>query len=369
MLGYIDNFDFKEMEAMKYFAPPANQDPKQARQEAMNKVFSGEWYGARKMDGAFFKFVKDEDGNKMLLSRSRSTVTKEFPDKIEWIPHLEEVFSILPKGTCVLGEIFFPTHEGSSEVTKIMGCKKEKAIERQKNDKLHFYIFDVLAYDGNSLMEERFIDRIEYLKDITHRLNEIKNPYVHVAKYYNGQKLWARIEEILANGGEGAVITHQDAKYSPKSRSKKLTLKIKKEISNNMDMFVINSIPATRLSGTTAPETWNFWENVKTGEKIKGNMSQEYLKGKSYEPVTKAYFYDWPGSLIFGVMREGRITPVCSISGLPEEVLSNYENYKGKVAEISAMEVLSTGGLRHPRLIQWRPDKNPEDCKWEDIFE
>ena len=58
-------------------------------------------------------------------------------------------FEALPNGTCLLGEIYFPKNEGSSNVTTIMGCTQDKALRRQENgEKLHYYVFDVLAYNN-----------------------------------------------------------------------------------------------------------------------------------------------------------------------------------------------------------------------------
>ena len=55
---------------------------------------------------------------------------------------------------------------------------------------------------------------------------------------------------------------------------------------------------------------------------------------------------------------------------MEDEVLMNWKNYIGKVAEIVAMEIMDTEqkGLRHPRFLNWRPDKDPKDCQYEDIF-
>ena len=144
-LGLIDGIDFQELESEKYWSFPKSYK-KDSKAETRNMIFSGDYLGTRKMDGAYYRFVKDMDGNMVLQGRSRS-VSGEFLNKIDWIPHLHNFFNSLPNGTCLLGELYFPTHEGSSEVTKIIGCKTPKAIERQANDKLHYYIFDVWAFD------------------------------------------------------------------------------------------------------------------------------------------------------------------------------------------------------------------------------
>ena len=363
MFGYIDNYNFKELEPMRYYSHPKSYkgDPKE---EAKKRIFSEEWLGARKMDGAFAKFIKDEDGNMMLLSRSRN-VNGEFPNKIDHVPHLFDFFNSLPNGTCLLGEIYFPSHEGSNEVTKIMGCITDKAIERQKNDPLHYYIFDILAFDNVSFMPFRAEDRFNYI-------NEIKNKYnyknVEFANYYKGLELWNMIQETLASGGEGGVIIHKDSKYQPGKRSTKVSLKIKKELQDTIDCFFTGRIssPARDYTGKDI-ENWKYWENIRTGKLINAPMFNEYYKGESYEPVTKSYYMGMAGSLEIGVYHNNKIKPIGYLSGLSEEIKMNYDKYKMRVIEVTAMQLTDDKMLRHPKFVRFRDDKQPQDCLWEQI--
>lgn len=363
MVGYIGLYNFKEMEAMKYYAHPSSYkgDPKE---EAKKRIFSNLWLGARKMDGAFARFVKDEDGNMMLLSRSRN-VSGEFPNKIDHVPHLQGFFDKLPVGTCLLGEIYFPTHEGSNEVTKVMGALTPKAIERQKNDPLHFYIFDVLAFDNSSLMNVTMETRVAMLEAIS---NAYRYENVEFAHYLFGQELWDMIQDTLANGGEGGVIIHKDSKYQPGKRSTKVSLKIKKELQDTIDCFFTGrSAAPTRLYSGKEIEGWQYWQNIKTNEFINRPMYKEYCCGEPYEPVTKPYFNGWAGSLEIGVYHNGKVRPIGFISGLTDEIKANVEKYKFKVIEITAMQLTDDKMFRHPKMIGFRPDKNPEDCTWEQI--
>ena len=146
MLGFIDGYNFKEMEPMKYWAPPSSWTEEKKKETTRSRIFSGDWWAAEKKDGYFSKLVKDEDGNILLFSRSRNT-KGEFPEKHEWVPHLNDFFSALPNGTCLLGELYLPSKPGSSNITTLLGCLKEKCVARQeKGEKLRFYAFDILAY-------------------------------------------------------------------------------------------------------------------------------------------------------------------------------------------------------------------------------
>ena len=57
----INNFDYHNLEAQKYWSFPKSQG-KDIRTEARNMIFSNNYIGARKIDGAFYKFVKNDDG-------------------------------------------------------------------------------------------------------------------------------------------------------------------------------------------------------------------------------------------------------------------------------------------------------------------
>ena len=182
----IDGIDFQELEAEKYWSFPKSfkGDPKE---ETRNMIFSGNYMGARKMDGAYYRFIKDMDGNMRLQGRSKS-VSGEYLDKLDHVPHLLSYFENLPNGTCLLGEIYFPKNEGSSNVTTIMGCLAPKAVERQaKGPKLHYYIFDVWAYAGRSKMNTKIEDRVRLLDDIYNDFMKHYNLFIEVINEYENK--------------------------------------------------------------------------------------------------------------------------------------------------------------------------------------
>ena len=378
MYGYIDGFDFGEMEAMKYWAPPSSWSDEKKRENAHSRIYSGDWFGAEKKDGYFAKLIKDEDGNIILYSRSRG-VNGKFADKHEWVPHLKPFFEALPNGTCLLGELYFPSKPGSRNVTTIMGCLKEKAIERQtKGEKLHFYVFDCLAWDGKSWLSEKALSRFTWVSAFA------PIEYVSFAQYLSGKDLWVMLQEVLARGDEGIVITHENGLYEPGKRPSKTTLKIKKELKQTIDCFFtgIGSAPTKEYTGKEI-ETWQYWENLRTGEKVQGDLYKQYSEGGPITPVTKGYFHGWAGSLEIAVLRkrvgskckingviyeDAEVYPIGWLSGLTEEMKANPHEYAFQPIEVTAMEWDSIcHTLRHGKMVGWRKDLTLADCTLEKI--
>lgn len=359
--------NFHNVEAQKYWSFPSSFKGDKAA-ETKNMIFSGDYIGSRKMDGAFYKFWKDENGNMELLGRSKS-VSGDYLNKIGHVPQLHEFFENMPNGTCLIGELYFPEKEGSSNVTTIMGCLEQKARDRQeKGNKLHYYVFDVLAWDGESLLKTNVEERLTYLSDVNVIRNTDYNEYVDIAMYYEGKELWNKLQSILAEGGEGIVITKKGTCYQPGKRPARQTLKVKKELQETIDVVILGANAPTRVYTGKEIENWKFWENLQTNQKMEGNFYKDYSDGAPIEPVTKNYFNNWAGSLIIGVRKDDKLIAIGSLSGMTEEVLGNWNKYKGAVAEITAMEVLPTGGLRHPKFVKWRPDLRASDTDWNRIF-
>lgn len=359
----IDGVDFENLEAEKYWSFTSSYTPERKKREAINMVYSGDYLGARKMDGAYYRAIISEDGELRLQGRSKS-VKGGYLNKIDWVPHLKSFFEALPRGTCLLGEVYFPKNEGSYNTTTIMGCLAPKAVARQETgEKLHYYIFDIWAYDGESYLNKTAEERFTMIQNLP------KSDYVEFAQYYEGVELWQKYQEILAEGGEGVVITRRDSKPQPGKRSARKTLKLKKELQETLDVFIYGGNPPTRLYSGKEIENWQYWQNTVTHELMCGDHYKEYFEGDTIEPVTKMYYMRGAGSLKIGAYKDGKPVQIGSLSGLDDEILLNWKDYIGKVVEITAMEVMrETQGLRHPKFVSWRLDKVPRDCQWETIF-
>ena len=249
-----------------------------------------------------------------------------------------------------------------------MGCLKDKCIARQESgQKLHFYIFDICAYDGVNLVDTKAIERFQLLEKISAQLT---SPYVEWAKYYNGKELWNHLQDYLASGREGIVITRKDCPIYFKRTPAHMTIKVKKELQETLDVVIMGANAPTRLYNGKELISWKYWENLSTGEKVEGALYKNYSDGDPIEPITKMYFLGGAGSLKIGAYKDGKLVQVGNLSGLEEEILLNWKSYLGKVIEITAMEVMADSyGLRHPRPVRLRSDKMASECDWYRIFE
>lgn len=365
----IDGVDFYGLEIQKYWQPPASWTNERKKFEARERIFSGDWVGSWKHDGAFYSIVKDKEGNCVLIGRSLS-VSGDYIDKLDHLPQLDEWVDSLPNGTCLLGEVYWPNKEGAKNTTSIMNCLTPKAIDRQKEEqnKLHYFVFDCLAWDGKSMLAAPAIERFNKLSVI--KEDTVTLPYVEYAEYWSGKKLWAKLQELLGDGYEGVVLTKANSLYEPGKRPSKTTMKIKKEIKETLDVIFTGRVmpPKKEYTGKNVLD-WPYWVNTFNGEKVKGHYSKNYYSGEPYLPVTKSWFLGMAGSLEIGVVRDDKVVPIGYLSGLTEEIKMNPEKYKGRAIEVSAMEIdPDEKTLRHGKMIGFRDDLTIKDCTWEKCF-
>ena len=372
MSSIINNVDFENLPAEKYWSFPKTYKGDKHK-DTKDFILSEVYIGAEKMDGHYARFIKDMDGNMRLQGRTES-VNGGYLNKIEWVPQCMEFFNSLPNGTCLLGELYFPNNRGSRKVTTILGCLKDKAIDRQeKGEKLNYYIFDVWAYDGVSYLKTPIEERVRTLCTIEDFAEEPSN--IDFAQYYQGEKLWDKYGEILNKGGEGIVITKLGTVPEPGKRTARKTLKCKMEVEETIDAFVDGNYKESTIEyNCKMIDTWTYWMNTKTGEKFNKNMYKEYINGAPIIAITKGFYNGWASAISFSVMKGNDPVHICWISGIDEsikeKIVTNPKELIGKVAAITCMEVEHIDGeysLRHPRIDTWRSDKSYKDCEWTQI--
>ena len=372
----ISGIDFFNLPAEKYWEYTKGYDQNKKKHEIKNYIMSGDYIGAIKKDGHYMRFVKDENGEMSWQGRSES-VNGGYINKIDKVPQFNSFFDRLPNGTVLLGEAYFPDNPGSKNVTTILGCLTPKALERQKTNPLHYYIFDVWAYDGRSLLDIEAQERIKMLNQLNQHLQgTISAPYVEIAHYKQGAELWELLQWARENDEEGIVITKATSHAEPGKRTARKTLKIKKELDTPIDAFLTGNYKiANRIYEGKNIEGWQYWEDNLTHKKMKGDYYEKYANGADIVPVKANYFNGVPGSLEIGLYKEAtqEIVPIGWISGVSDEVkiaiVNRDENYIKKPCLVSAMELDNESGcLRHGKILQFRDDITWQDCTWEKVY-
>lgn len=367
--------DYFTSEPMKYYAPAASmsKEARKARLESM--ADSGEYLYGLKTDGNWTRAVITPDRN-ALQTRGISVKTKTYGEVQDKVLFWDNVVKAFPNNTTViLGEVY---RDGDidKDIGSVLRCLHDKAIARQKDNPLHWRIFDVLCYNGQDLMNTTFEERITYIPKVVAQIN---SPLVEGVKYKPmDSNFFEEIEDIFAAGGEGAVCYKRTALYEPGKRGPHAwdTVKVKQEISNDIDCFIINTeLPTQAYTGKELGK-WQYWIDVRTGEKKLGEYFGEYQVGKNIQPITKNYYYGWPGAIYVGVYdNEGKIYQLCKVAGLTEELKTelrdNFSDWYLCPLTLGGMMVSEANGIsiRHPYIKSIRKgDIDPKDCTLKKIL-
>lgn len=288
---------------------------------------SVEFVDEEKIDG--FSYT---NGNGEFCSRklSEAKETKGQPIyKTGHLPHLSYVFKLLAQiiDFDIHGELY-KVGGNSDDVTKIMGCAEDKAIDRQRypDDKLHYMVHDIRRFNGKDLTNEPWYVRRAILEYFFRAyFTDESMQYIHMSRIL-GNPINA-FTRIVMGGGEGLMIKRTSGLYIPGKKPANNWIKCKREVTTDVVITGFND-------GT----------------------------GKNANLF---------GSIQFGMYIDGTLTDMGNVSsGLTDqmrtEMALNQTEYIGRVIEIDAMEG-SGKSFRHPRFKRVRIDKNASECTWDNV--
>ena len=396
------------MEPMRYWAPPSGLSPQEQRAKIKNRLCSARYITSQKVDGHWSRAVISPIVS-ALQTRGISKKTGtygEVQDRVFWWDNVTKAFS---NTTVLLGEIYLPggidKNVGSAlrskpekskciqsrdyynnvRANKRLSAKDIRDIEDNEffNKPLHWYIFDVLVYEGEDLMGKGIEERCQY---IDKAVTAINHPFVHGAKYYDvsSDNVFSYASEIWAHGGEGLVLYQTGIPYVAGARGPSAwnTIKVKQSLTEEADVFVTGYEPAIRNYTGTDVTHWPYWIDITTNEKLCGDYYTDYRDcRRTLEPITKGFYYNYPGALICSVYDNNhKFYEICRVAGLTDEWKADIrdhfkENWYLRPLKISAMMV-SKGkdnlsySLRHPVIKSFRDDDiNINDCTLEKIIQ
>lgn len=368
--------DYFTMEPMKYWSMPSTISPTERQLRLEELAEGGNYLFGIKTDGNWSRAVITKERN-ALQTRGISVKTKTYGEIQDKVMFWDAVVNTFQNGdTVILGEVY---REGDidRDIGSVLRCLPPKALARQKNNPLKWRIFDVLCLDGENLMNTDFEERIKYIPIVVKRIN---SPLIEGVEYHPmDETFFDKMGDIFAAGGEGAVCYKRNAHYEPGKRGPHSwdSIKVKQEISSDVDCFILNTVPCEKNYNGGEIGHWQFWENVRTGEKLCGEYFSEYRMGGPYIPISKNYYYNWPASITVGVFDgEGNKVELCKVAGLTEEfktaLRDNFNEWYMCPVSITGMMVSTAHeniSIRHPVLKSIRMnDISPEDCTLEKII-
>ena len=367
--------DYFNDEPMRYWAPTSTMSAEAKRNKLEQMALSGNYIWSQKFDGNWSRAIITAD-RAALQTRGISKKTGTYGEIQNKVFFWNDVVKAFTNGTTViLGEVYLPGGI-DKDVGSILRCLDDKARTRQKDNKLEWRIFDVLVLDGQDMMECPVEERISHIPEVVTRIN---SSLVKGIDYHEmNETFFDDINDIFMRGGEGAVCYKKTSIYIPGKRGPSAweTCKVKQEISADVDCFITGTEPAARDYTGKDIATWNFWQDERSGEKLVGELYGEYRTGRAIRPISKGYYYGWPGAIYTGVYdNSGNIIPLCKVAGLTEEfkteLRDNYNEWHMCPLTIGGMMVSTAQAdasgcgisIRHPYIKSIRKeDLDVKDC-------
>ena len=366
--------DYFEMEPMRYWSPSSAMSPETKRQHLEQMIHSENYIWSQKYDGNWSRAVITPS-RVALQTRGISKKTGTYGEIQNKVFFWENVIKGFSDDTVILGEVYLPGGI-DKDVGSILRCLDDKARARQKTTQLEWRIFDVLVLNGVNLMNTPVEERIKFIPQVVKQIN---SPLVSGIDYHEmDDNFFDDLNNIFANGGEGVVCYKKDSIYVPGKRGPHSwdTVKVKQEISADIDCFITGVEPAARDYTGKDIETWNLWEDERTGEKFCAQLYSEYRLGRTIRPISKGYYVGWPGAIYTSVYdKKGNIIPLCKVAGLTEDCISelrnNYDEWHMCPLTIGGMMVSTAQAaengigisIRHPYIKNIRKDDlDIKDC-------
>lgn len=223
------------------------------------------------------------------------------------------------------GELYKPGGT-SDDVTKIMGCAEDKAIDRQKypDDKLHYMVHDIMRYNGIDVTSEPWYVR-RALLEYWYNGCMLDNAFIHLSKI-NGSPIKS-FNRIVSSGGEGLMLKKTNGLYVPGKKPAGNWIKCKKEITLETVIMGYNNDGSGKNAGLFKSIQVGLWN---------GNDDRLVHVGDIHSGISDS---------------------------LRRQMHDDRDGYIGRVIETDAMDFNNNKwSLRHARLVRFRDDKSQSEC-------
>lgn len=319
-----------------------------------------------KYDGERAQIHRLESGRVVIFSRNSENMTAKYPDI------MAKIGQVTPQShTYVLDceVVAYDPKEKRILPFQILSTRKRKDVNVESIQvEVCLFAFDLLYFDGASLIGEPFRRRRQFLHE-----NFVDTPgEFHFARYadsHNTEEIQAFLDEAVKGGCEGLMVKtlEQESSYEPSKRSRKW-LKVKKDyldgLSDSLDLAVIGGylgrgkrtgVYGGYLLACYDPESEEFQAVCKIGT----GFSEADLESQA------AFFKDHQIAAPKPYYR-------CTDGVKPDVWFEPVQIWEVKAADFSISPIYSAAwglvesgkgiSLRFPRFIKIREDKKPEEA-------
>ena len=291
-----------------------------------------------KYDG--FRLLIHKKGNDVaLFTRRLENVTKQFPEVVDYIKKYVKGDSFILDSEAVGFDSKTKEYKPFQSISQRI--KRKYDIEKIQNElPVELNIFDILFYNGKSLLEESFAKRSKLVREI------VKNqPYKIISSKQiitdDEKKAEAFYKQALKDNQEGVMMKNLDAPYDPGKRVGNM-IKIKPE-ERDFDLVITGG-----EYGTGKRSGWisSFILSCRSGDKfleigkVGTGFKEKKDEGVSFEELTE------------------KIKPLITEEKGKEVKIKPKIVVAVTYQEIQKSPTYSSGfALRFPRFTALRPDK------------
>jgi len=187
-----------------------------------------------------------------------------------------------------------------------------------------YFVFDCIEIHGQDLKDNPLADRLDIARDQVSML-KTQLDFINDLETYEAKEdniLWDNY--VKAQSYEGLVYKNSSSKYFDK----------------------------------------NAWARVK------GVVEVEYIC-RDFRPADEGTKYEGQVGAVIGTLADKEVLVSCG--GLSDadrlEYTENGDDYIGKVFTAKGNSWYPSGSIRHPKFKEWRDDKKPIDCTYDQIPE
>jgi len=323
-----------------------------------------------KYDGFRMLINKDEKGSIRIFTRRLDEVTKQFPEVKDYVNKFVKADTFIIDSEAVGYNPKTKRYTTFQDISQRI--KRKYDIDQMAKElPIEINVFDILYYNGKSMIDEPFSKRTELLRKIT-KTEKLKFRTSEQLITDNEEKAEKFYKQAIKDGQEGVMIKNLSSAYKPGARVGDM-LKLK-PASNELDLVIVGAEYGTGKRGgwlssfdiaCRDEETGEFLDigKVSTGikekegdDEQKGEDEQKSEKkgkdGTTYEEMTKLL----KPLIISEKGKNVRIKPKIVITVI-------YQDIQGSPSYNSGF------ALRFPRFVALRADRHVGDIATLDEIE